>query len=99
MSEYAVSTVWSFADQGVDVAARDREFRERIIPELQQLPGFVHGLWARTPDGSRSHNTLVFDDRGGADALVAHIERNKPHSAAAGVHLESLEILDVVVSS
>ncbi|WP_454084172.1 hypothetical protein [Georgenia sp. Marseille-Q6866] len=99
MSRCSVTTVWSLSDDNVDTASRDRQFRERIVPELQALPGFVHGVWARTPDGSRSQQMIVFENHRSADALLAHIEANKAESAAVGVHLESLEILDVVASA
>ena len=77
--------------------AETAKFEERIVPSVCALPGFVQGVWARSTDGKRSYNTMVFEDRHSADALVAQIENNKPHSAAAGVHLQSLEILDVIV--
>ena len=99
MSKCSVQTVWTIASENVDVAARDQEFRDRIVPGVQALPGFVQGVWARSADGTRSYNTIVFEDRHTADALIALIEGNKPHSTAAGVHLHSLEILDVIASS
>lgn len=99
MSACSVYTVWTLSTEGVDVAARDRQFLDRIIPGVQGLPGYRHGVWARSTDGTRGHNTIVFDDRHGADGLLAHIEDNQPHSAEAGVHLESLEIMDVIASS
>lgn len=97
MSKCSVQTVWTLGNNGVDLESRDREFEERIVPGVRALPGFVQGVWARSTDGQRSYNTMVFEDRDGADALVARIEDNKPRSAAAGVHLESLQILDVIV--
>jgi hypothetical protein len=81
---------------GVDVPSRDRDFEQRIVPGVRALPGFVQGVWARSSDGRRSYNTMVFEDRDGADALVSQIEDNRPRSNAAGVHLESLQILDVI---
>jgi len=97
MSRYSVQTVWSLTSDGVDVPRRDREFVEHSVPGVRALPGFVQGVWARSTDGQRSYNTMVFEDRDSADALIAQIENNMPRSAAAGVHLESLQILDVVV--
>ena len=97
MSRCSVQTVWTLTSDGVDVPSRDREFEERIVPGVRGLPGFVQGVWARSTDGQRSYNTMVFEDRHSADALIAQIETNKPRSAAAGVHLQSLQILDVIV--
>ena len=99
MSKCSVQTIWTLSSDGVDVPARDREFEERIVPGVRALPGFVQGVWARSTDGRRSYNTMVFEDRHSADALIAQIETNKPRSAAAGVHLQTLEILDVIVSA
>lgn len=99
MSACSVQTVWTLTSDGVDVPARDREFEERIVPGVRTLPGFVQGVWARSTDGQRASNTIVFEDRHSADALIAQIETNKPRSAAAGVHLQSLEIMDVIISA
>jgi len=96
MDRCAVQAVWTMAIADIDVEARDRELQERIAPGVRALPGFVHGVWARSADGTRSHNTIVFEDRHAAEALISQIETNKPYSAAAGVHLHSLEIMDVV---
>ena len=99
MARCAVQAVWTMAGTASDPHARDDELRDRIAPGVAALPGFVQGVWARSVDGTRSHNMIVFENRDGADALVAHIEQNKPYSAAAGVHLHSLEMMDVVVSA
>lgn len=99
MSTCSVHTVWALATKNVDVAARDRQFLDQIIPSVQGLPGYVHGVWARSTDGSRGYNTIVFDDRRNAEGLLAQIEDNMPQSAAAGVQLESLEVMDVIASS
>lgn len=96
MSKCSVQTVWTLGSHGVDVERREREFEERIVPGVRALPGFVQGVWARTTDGQRAYNTMVFQDRHSADALLAQIEDNTPRSAAAGVNLESLQVLDVV---
>ncbi|MEP7089786.1 MAG: hypothetical protein ABI776_06710 [Nocardioidaceae bacterium] len=97
MSRCSVQTVWTLESDGNDATTRDREFEERIVPGVRTLPGFVQGVWARSADGQRSYDTMVFEDRHSADALIAQIETNKPRSAAAGVHLESLQVLDVIV--
>jgi hypothetical protein len=96
MSKCSVQTVWNLNNDGVDVPTREREFEERIIPGVRALPGFVQGVFARSTDGQRTHHTVVFDDRHSAEALVAQIEDTKPQAAAVGVHLESLQIMDVV---
>ncbi len=98
MSRCAVQIVWIMVNHDVDVAARDRHFDDQIAPSVRALPGFVQGVWARSADGNRTYNTIVFDDRIGADTLIDQIETNKPFSAAAGVHLHSLEVLDVTGS-
>ena len=42
---------------------------------------------------------MAADDRRNAEGLLAQIEDNMPQSAAAGVQLESLEVMDVIASS
>lgn len=98
MTRCAVQAVWTLTGADNETPTRDEVFRDRIAPGVAALPGFVLGVWARSSDGTRSHHTVVFDDRVGADALVAQIEANKPYSTAAGVHLHSLEIMDASVT-
>jgi hypothetical protein len=99
MSKCSVQTVWTLQSDGVDVPARDHEFEERVVPGVRALPGFVQGVWARSTDGQRSCSTMVFEDRRSAAALIDQIQSNTSRSSAAGVHLQSLEILDVIVSA
>ena len=99
MDACAVQAVWTMTTTGIDTHERDAQLRDRIAPGVAALPGFVQGIWARSTDGTRSYNTIVFADRAGADALLAHIEENRPYSTAAGVHLHSLEIMDVIVTT
>ena len=87
MSACSVHAVWALAMKDVDVAARDRQFLDRIVPSVQGLPGYVYGVWARSTDGSRSYNTIVFDDRRSAEGLLTQIEDNMSQSTAAGVQL------------
>lgn len=99
MSKSAVLAVWTMVGEGVDTIQRDDDFRARILPAVQALPGYVRGVWARSADGTRSYNTVVFENQEGAEGLIAQIEDNKPYSSAAGVHLHSLEVLDVIDAS
>ena len=93
---HAVQAVWTMDTVGVDTASRDREFVERIIPSVQAMPGYVDAVHARSVDGIRSYATIVFDGRDGAETFKGHVTKDLSRAIAAGVHLHSLEILEVI---
>ena len=96
MARCAVQAVWTMSNVGSEAQAGDAAFLETIVPSIEALPGFVQGVWAFSADRTRTHHTVVFEDREGAEALIAQFESNKPYSSAVGVHLKSAEIMDVV---
>jgi hypothetical protein len=98
MNGYAVLGQWA-ADVNGDMEAGARELRERIVPGVRAMPGFQHGAWSRSEDGSRLYSTIVFDAPEAAEALVASVHGNRSHAAASGVHLVSIEIQPLVASA
>jgi hypothetical protein len=66
---------------------------------VSSLPGFVEGRWNRSPDGVRAYNTMVFDDQAAAEGFVGYVRGDIPAASAAGVHLHSVELFDVIGSA
>ncbi len=98
MGHHAVQAVWTMDTLGVDTAGREREFVERIVPSVRAMPGYVDAIHARSADGIRTYDTVVFDGRDGAEAFVKSATTDLSSAIAAGVHLHSIEILDIVGS-
>ena len=98
MGHHAVQAVWTMDMVGVDTASRDRELVEQIIPSVRAMPGYVDAIHARSADGIRSYATIVFDGRDGAEAFMGNVTRDLSGAIASGVHLHSIEILDVIGS-
>ena len=99
MTNHAVLTVWTLDNHNFDPVERDKLLTEEVVPRVSTLPGFVEGRWNRSSDGVRAYNTVVFDDLANAEGFVGYVRGDLPAAAAAGVHLHSLEILDVIGSA
>ncbi len=96
MSQQAVQMIWTMDTTGVDTAGRDRDFVERILPSIEAMPGYVAAVHSRSANGVRSYGTVVFDDSAAAEIFMGHVTRDPADSIAAGVHLHSIEMLDVI---
>ncbi len=59
------------------------------------MPGYVAAMHARSADGVRTYGTVVFDDPAAAQTFMGHVTRDPSDAIAAGVHLHSIEMLDV----
>ena len=99
MTNHAVLAVWTLDNHNFDPVERDKLLTEDVVPRVSTLPGFVEGRWNRSSDGARAYNTVVFDDQAAAEGFVGYVRGDMPAASAAGVHLHSLEILDVIGSA
>jgi hypothetical protein len=99
MTNHAVLAVWTLDNHNFDPVERDKLLTEDVVPRVSTLPGFVEGQWNRSSDGARAYNTVVFDDQAAAEGFVGYVRGDVPTASAAGVHLHSLEILDVIGSA
>ena len=99
MTNHAVLAVWTLDNHNFDPVVRDKLLTEEVVPRVRTLPGFVEGRWNRSPDGVRAYNTVVFDDQAAAEGFVGLVRGDLPAASAAGVHLHSLEILDLIGSA
>jgi len=99
MTNHAVLTVWTLDNHNFDPVVRDKLLTEEVVPRVRTLPGFVEGRWNRSLDGVRAYNTVVFDDQAAAEGFVGYVRGDMPAASAAGVHLHSVELFDVIGSA
>ncbi|HSD87073.1 MAG TPA: hypothetical protein VLB44_06145 [Kofleriaceae bacterium] len=69
-------------------------FRERILPMVTAMPGFVSGNWAYDAGPSRTHSYVVFDSQGNAQKLLDHLRADGAKPAPFGVTLVSATIAE-----
>ena len=55
-----------------DVEESQRELRERVVPSVSQVPGFVSGVWMEYGAG-RGHSVVVFETEEAATAAAEHV--------------------------
>lgn len=80
----------------VDVSISDPEqsqqaLRERIVPMVSQLPGFVTGVWMEAGEG-KGHSVVVVESEEGARGLAEQVRSNVPPA----VTIDSVEVRQVV---
>ena len=84
----------------VDVTVHDFEpavqgLRERIVPMVSGMPGFVSGVWLEPIEG-KGHSVAVFRSEEDAQRMAEGLRANPANPA---VTLDSLEIREVVASA
>ena len=84
----------------VDVTVQDFEpalqsLKERVLPMVSGLPGFVSGVWLEPVDG-KGHSVVVFQSEADAQQMVDQLRANP---ANPDVTLDSVEIREVVASA
>ena len=74
-----------------DVEEAQRELRERVIPMVSQVPGFVSGFWMEAGQG-KGHSVVMFESEEAANQMAEQVRAN-PRSA---VEIESVAVRAVV---
>jgi len=74
-----------------DVEEAQRELRERVIPMVSQVPGFVSGFWMEAGPG-KGHSVVMFESEEAANQMAEQVRAN-PRSA---VEIESVAVRAVV---
>jgi hypothetical protein len=65
--------------------------REKVVPDISQLPGFVTGYWTRK--GNSGLSMIVFDSEDTANAGAERLRSTLPGDVAT---LEAIEVREVV---
>jgi hypothetical protein len=69
---------------------------EQVMPLVRQHPGFVAGYWTLDRANNRSFTTIVLDDEEAARQFHAAVAQNPMNREQAGVHMESLAVVEVI---
>jgi hypothetical protein len=67
--------------------------RERVVPQVKELPGFVAGYWTR--DGSTGRSMVVFDSEEHARAASDKV----PAMVPTGTQIEVNSVAEVVANA
>ena len=83
-----------------DVTVNDFEpalqgLKERVVPMVSGLPGFVSGVWLG-PTGGKGHSVVLFQSEADAQRMVDELRANPANPA---VTLDSVEIREVVATA
>ena len=55
-----------------DVEQAQGELRERVVPMVSQVPGFVSGVWMEYGEGT-GHSVVVFEGEDAANAMAQQV--------------------------
>ena len=72
-----------------------RSLKERVVPMVTELPGFVSGVWLGPTEG-KGHSIVVFASEDDAQRMVDRLRANPVNP---DVTLDSVEIREVVASA
>jgi hypothetical protein len=74
-----------------DVEESQRELRERVIPSVSQVPGFVSGVWMEYGAG-KGHSVVVFETQEAATAAAEQVRSSVPEA----VTIDDVSVHEVV---
>ena len=79
----------------VDVSISDmeqarQELRERVVPVVSQMPGFISGLWIEAGRG-KGHSVVIFDSENAAKRMAQQVRSIPTH-----VTIERVDLGEVV---
>lgn len=74
-----------------DVESAEGELRERVVPMVSKMPGFVAGFWMEAGAG-KGHSVVVFESEAVAKEMAERVPSNLPSS----VTVEHVEVRRVV---
>jgi hypothetical protein len=80
-------------------AEQEVALHERIIPMLQQFPGFVSSTSSYDAATSRSHSHVVFETAEDAERFAAGVRGDGEEQKRHGVEIESLVVAEVIAEA
>lgn len=69
------------------------DLRDRVVPRVSEVPGFVTGYWTRK--GETGLSMIVFDSEDAANAAVERV-RSTVSEVDAEATIENVEVREVV---
>ena len=80
-----------------DFEESGRDLRERLVPTLKDLPGFVAGYWVAFDGHEKGRSMMVFESEDDARNAVIFIDQGS--ATDPGVTWESVEVGQVVAQA
>lgn len=74
-----------------DMEQAQQELRDRVVPMVSQVPGFVSGFWMEAGDG-KGHSVVIFESEEAAKRMAEQVRSNAP----SAVTIETVDVRAVV---
>lgn len=74
-----------------DTEQSERELRERVVPMVSKVPGFVSGFWMEYGEG-KGHSVVVFESEDVASQMAEQVRSNAP----SAVEIDRVSVHEVV---
>jgi hypothetical protein len=74
-----------------DAEQSQKALRERVVPMVSQVPGFVTGVWMEYGEG-KGHSVVVFESEDAAKGMAQQVRGNVPPA----VTIEDVSVHEVV---
>jgi hypothetical protein len=82
----------------LDPEPAQKELRERIVPMVSQIPGFIAGYWLEPIDG-KGESFVVFESEEAANRMVQGIKAQQESGQELPVAFDSISTRGVLVSA
>jgi hypothetical protein len=82
----------------LDQEPAQKELRERIVPMVSSLPGFVAGYWLEPIDG-KGESFVIFESEDAANAMVQGIKAQQDSGQEMPVTFDSVSTRGVFVNA
>lgn len=94
---YAVMSQWQMDEQQFDSMLPELE--ARIIPAVQQTPGFIKGFWNWDHSNGKTADMLLYETEEQARAVKAWLEQQPTENPDPRARLEVVRVLELVGST
>ncbi len=91
---YAVVSVWNL-EKGRE-EEQQRGLEQRVVPSVQQAPGFVAGYWTNDQESGKAYAMILLDSEEAAHQLKAMVEGNAKGQSEVGISPEVLAVAKVL---
>jgi hypothetical protein len=82
----------------LDQEPAQKELRERIVPMVSQIPGFVAGYWLDPIDG-KGESFVIFESEDAANTMVQGIKAQQDSGQEMPVAFDSISTRGVFVNA
>jgi hypothetical protein len=82
----------------LDQEPAQKELRERIVPMVSQIPGFVAGYWLDPVDG-KGESFVIFESEDAANTMVQGIKAQQESRPEMPVAFDSISTRGVFVNA